>query len=208
VLVRVKDAAAAENDSVSLLYQGDSVEFFVADKCGGNQMIQLITAPGRRDGTKTEPDDEAADGDDEGPPRRVWDHRQDEALKRRVPRPDERIEVAATADASGYAIEALIPWEALGVEPAAGVEVAAQVHVNDADDEASPGEPNRTHKLVWHPGTETYRDSTQTHRVLLGPFRRAFKSPRAPPGRPRTPLTLAACSSAARRSPTCRRCTS
>jgi len=180
LLVRVKDAAAAEAEPVNLIYQGDSVEFFVADKRGGTEMIQLIASPGRRDGKTAVHDARPAGrpGDDDeqaedGPPHRVWDHRKDEELRAEVQNPGELIKVATTADAKGYTIEALIPWETIGVEPDVGVEAAAQVHINDADVEAEPGQTNREHKLVWHPGTETYRDSTQTHRVLLGPFRRA-----------------------------------
>jgi dienelactone hydrolase len=58
--------------------------------------------------------------------------------------------VAATANAEGYVVEALLPWENLHVQPRAGLEMLAQVRVNDAGDSGQLPTQFR-----WNPGSSS-----------------------------------------------------
>jgi hypothetical protein len=144
VLVSVKDDSVAESDDISRLWQADCVELYLADKRGGKNMVQAIVAGGV---------------DTRFPELRyyMYDHRKDESLKKVAA----NITAARTRTKGGYVMEALMPWDAVGITPAIGVEAAFQLFVNDF----SP--TDGVTYLVWYPATGTFADSTRAHAIRL-----------------------------------------
>ncbi len=115
VLVNVTDDVADEA-KLGELYENDSVELFWSPKCGAPDVVQMVISPGV---------------DPRCPDLRVTlkDERETVALK--------ATKISATAvrtkTATGYALEALLPWENLGITPEEGRELALQIYVNDTD---------------------------------------------------------------------------
>ncbi len=116
LLVCVIDDIADEATNKAELHEKDSIEFTVGNASADGDRIRCTAAPGRADGSNE-------------PRIRVWDRRRDPDL-RRTP---VRIELASQSTADGYMIEARIPWEALGVEPRAGLEIGFDLIIHDAD---------------------------------------------------------------------------
>jgi pimeloyl-ACP methyl ester carboxylesterase len=144
VLIRVTDDQYLEEAQTNQLYEGDSVEIYLADKWGGRQMIQAVIAPGLAD-------------DQPALRCRLYDYRLDAALRTNAP----SLLAARTKVAGGYLLEALLPWQNLGIAPTGGTEVACQLFVNDRD----PGKPD--FRAVWYPAVGTYRDTTRMYRLRL-----------------------------------------
>lgn len=130
VLIEVDDDVTEEAEDDSALFQRDSVELFVATTTGGPRLIQVVASPGI---------------DPRHPELRckVYDHRPSEAVKVKD-LPNTAIQLARTATAHGYILEAMLPWANLGLTPQIGDEVAFQIFLNDADGMA------RT-KVMWYP---------------------------------------------------------
>ncbi len=113
VLVRVEDDAAVESpDNAPWNY--DSVEFFAAGGPQMKQVLQAIISPGR---------DRAAGGE----LATVLNDR------RATKEPALAVEVASSSDETGYTVELRLPWAMLGIEPALGTVVAANLQINDRD---------------------------------------------------------------------------
>jgi len=115
LLINVVDVSPMESDDMESLWRKDSVELYMADTVGGKEHYQILVSPG-------------TDGKHPEIRHYCYDSRSD-ALKT-VPL---TCSVARTKTANGYVIEALLPWANLHITPALGVEVAAQVMVNDYD---------------------------------------------------------------------------
>ena len=144
VLVTVDDDLFVEEEKDDALWRRDSVELFVADSLGGKEVWQAVVAPGM---------------DAKHPELRMhlYDHRRSDELK--------KVQLAASAARTkaptGYVLEALLPWENLGIKPTSGREVAFQVVVNDADDGRG------TSQLRWFPVPGAQFDTRRMHRLRL-----------------------------------------
>jgi len=111
--------------------------------------VRCTVAPGRVDGT-------------DEPRARVWDRRRDPEL-RRTP---VRIELASRSSSRGYTLEALVPWDALGVEPRAGVEIGFDLMIHDAD-----GTHRRDHLFIAPHDRLGDDDEAPRCRLRLTPMR-------------------------------------
>jgi len=106
-LVEVRDSTPFEDGA---LWYGDSVEIFLSNDIGaGNPRGQVVVAPGR---------------DPQWPEPRVSVF---EGLENHVPDP----RYAVRKNDHGYAVEILVPWADVGVEPEEGLALAVSVAVND-----------------------------------------------------------------------------
>lgn len=139
VLLRVSDDIASE--AAEKLYEGDSVEFFVAEGSRAKNWFQAIVAAGT---ASAHPEVRIS----------YSDHRADRSEP-------PAIQVAREIVPGGYVLEARIPWGVLGVEPKVGTELGLQIVLNDRD-----GGEART-QYPWFPGTDTYRDQTQMVGIAL-----------------------------------------
>ncbi len=144
VLVTVADDVALEPaEKVEDLWQGDSIEFFVATKRGSDQSYQVVVAPGR-DPKKHELRSN------------ISDYRKGTAKKEKL-----TIEAVRVVNDKGYVIEALLPWKNLGIEAKDGVELAFQLYANDADKE------NERYQALWYPKPDAHSDTNNTHTIRL-----------------------------------------
>jgi pimeloyl-ACP methyl ester carboxylesterase len=144
LLLRVMDDQFVEGGQTNQLYEGDSVELYLADRRGGRLMVQAVIAPG-------------VAADHPAPRYRLYDYRLDPSARTKEP----FLQVARTRVAGGYQLEALLPWQNLGIAPTAGTEVACQIYVNDRD-------PARADfRLAWYPALGTFMDTTRMHRLRL-----------------------------------------
>jgi CubicO group peptidase (beta-lactamase class C family) len=139
VLADVRDDKAYEKNSYP--WENDSLELFVAAKHGSSNFYQTIVTPGR--------------GGEE--PRQLIEDRRPTAAS---PIPL-TAEVRRTTSASGYVVEALLPWKSLDLKPKAGDEVAFQLYANDSD---GPGDH---FQAVWYPLNRTHESSLRMHRLRL-----------------------------------------
>ncbi|MCL2700789.1 MAG: alpha/beta hydrolase-fold protein [Phycisphaerae bacterium] len=114
IYMDVRDATPAEGAKI---WEGDCVEIFVGREAAGNfDRIQYLIAPGRTA--------------EFNQPRiqfisiHLYGDRWDDA-------PPEGSKYASRTTEDGYAIELLIPWTALGVTPAVGLELGVQLQTGD-----------------------------------------------------------------------------
>ena len=127
VLAEVTDDEPRENADTDRLWRSDCIEIFIAEAVGHANRYQLVAASGAdpaRTAVRT----------------RLYDHR--EARHGRAPLVDPPCE--AKVGEGGYTIEALLPWENLGVEPRAGLVAALQLVANDEDGDGSL-------RVAWFP---------------------------------------------------------
>jgi len=158
LLIRVTDDTPDEATNKIELHEMDSVEFLLSNASTDGERVRCTVAPGRAEGT-------------DEPRARVWDRRRDPEL-RRTP---VRIELASRSSAHGYTLEALVPWDALGIEPRAGVEVGFDLVVHDAD-----GTHRRDHLFI-KPHDRLDDDEAPRCRLRLTPMRHELAhQPRRP----------------------------
>ena len=144
VLVTVTDDIPLEPaEKPEDLWQGDSIEFFVATERGADKSYQVVVAPGR---------------DPKKPELRsnISDYRKGEGKKEKL-----TIEAARTINDKGYVLEVLLPWKNLGLEPKEGVEFAFQLYANDVDKE------NERYQALWYPRPDAHSDTHNTQRIRL-----------------------------------------
>ncbi len=143
LLLTVKDDAAVESPDEERLWQSDSVQLFVATEPDSSEYYQVIFSPGL---------------DPEFP-----ELRQQIIDLRKNPPADEELtaNVARTVTEAGYMLEALLPWENLGIEPKIGQEIGFQLYVSDFDD------PEDSFEVIWYPRSGTHLDSSAMHRLRL-----------------------------------------
>ncbi|MEW6752378.1 MAG: sugar-binding protein [Candidatus Latescibacterota bacterium] len=144
VLIQVTDDQILEAHDEGSLWTGDGAEVFLASRRGGSDAVQYLVAPG------VSPEFTALRW-------RLNDCRTTPALK---DLPAEA-ELASQKTADGYALEVRMPWAALGVAPAAGVEAACQFYINDVDEDEA------LRRLLFFPGEQAHSDLLAYHRVLL-----------------------------------------
>ena len=135
VFVSVTGRDWTEAEKLDELWKADSVELHLATGIGSRDQCQWLIAP-------------ASD-----PVRsHLHDHRTDGNL-RQLPA---EIQVARRRTATGYDLEALLPWTALAIEPVVGREVAFQIMVNKSQ-----------HHLLWFPMPGAAFDARKMHRLEL-----------------------------------------
>lgn len=143
LLALVTDDAAHEA-AEDQLWAGDAIELFIGREVGSPQYYQWIIAPGR---------DERY-----GEPRfALYDRRRDKPEELATP------DYTIVEDDRGYVIEALLPWENLGIEPQVGRELALQLYFADRD----PDQPDDGVALVWYSRVGTHTDPTAMHALRL-----------------------------------------
>ena len=144
MLINVIDDVALERaEKPEDLWQGDSIELFVATKRGADQSYQVVIAPGR-DARKPELRSN------------ISDYRKGTAKKEKL-----TIEAVRTVNDKGNVIEALLPWKNLGIEAKDGTELAFQLYANDADKE------NERFQALWYPKPDAHSDTNNTHTLRL-----------------------------------------
>jgi outer membrane protein assembly factor BamB len=148
LLVRadVVDTDIQEVDAVSNLWSGDSIEMFLADRCGGTNSIQVVAGTG-------------ADPRYKETRRLLYD--------RRSSAPSGRANAAVEATVAGapaprgYRFEALLPWSDLGIRPRPGCEVGFQIYVNNAASNRAPMAAR------FYPQGGTFADTRLMHTLRL-----------------------------------------
>ena len=153
LLVLIQDDLWRENPTKSELWKWDGIETFLAPNRGSSTMCQWVITPGM----------------DPAQPELRWhlhDYRKDPEAKKWPA----DIQAARTKTDTGCLVEVLLPWQAVGVKPEVGTQVAFQIFVNDADQGADATQ----YHAVWWPDVKTSGDSTRTHRLRLA------KAPSAP----------------------------
>ncbi len=119
VLVEVTDDLYVEDEERGRLWTKDSIELYVVNEPGGSECWQLVISPGM-------------DADHPNVRWHLYDWRKDGELRQ-----TELTALAARGKfADGYIIEALLPWENLGITPEMGREIAFNINVNDHDGNA------------------------------------------------------------------------
>jgi hypothetical protein len=147
LLVRVSVAGpvtcvAADGDEI---WKGDSVELYLSPDAASRERCQWVLAP--------HPDPEITELRT-----RFHDHRDSPDLRRR----SAAVRGECRRTSAGYRVDALLPWSALGIEPAAGREVMCQIMVSDA-----PGDGSGQDRLWWYPMAGAYSDSRKMQRLRL-----------------------------------------
>jgi len=143
LLARVSDDTIMENAELTELWDGDTVEVFLAREVGSAERYQIDFGTG---------------ADPKYPRVRLqyYDNR-----KSKETLPKLTAEAAGGKTADGYLIEALIPWENLKLTPKEGLTTAFQVWVYDKDG----GE--EWYRAVWYPKGLSWQDSNAMHKVRL-----------------------------------------
>ena len=122
VAVEVEDNVHVQMEAGNQIFRGDSVELQIDTNPAANaatvnpETFQIILSPGNFSGLP--PSSFRFQGTDGG--------RLEDA-------PGHSIQVAARRMASGYQLEAAIPWRDLDVAPAAGMELGLALNANDND---------------------------------------------------------------------------
>jgi lysophospholipase L1-like esterase len=135
VMVDVKD---------DTIYSGDNVEIFVGDKTDGKNLGQFIINVQSGDSISIV----------------YWDYRGSRSVTS-IPL---KIDVKKITTAKGYQLEALIPWNTIGIAPKVGSDATTQVYVNDADHEKDASKQS----LKWHHMNGTYMNPMAVVSAVLG----------------------------------------
>jgi predicted O-methyltransferase YrrM len=134
VLAIVQDDVPVEHENLSRLWQRDCVEIFLSKYVGSTDRHQVVIASG-------------ADPDYKTVRQQIYDWRL----------PSEKTSELTAQSASrvfegGSIIEALLPWENLGVQPHLGMELGFQFVANDYDGE--PGDLSGSLRVAWFHGLD------------------------------------------------------
>lgn len=144
LLVNLHAAPTLESDHDDQLWTGDSIELFLSSKFGGHDMVQAILSPGL---TAAHPQLR----------RQLVDHRDSPRLKSVPP----SIQAARTVAGGSCVVQALLPWDQLGIEPRPGQEIAFQIVVNHTHGTATKSQ------AVWFPAVDTHMNTRSMHRLRL-----------------------------------------
>ena len=132
VLAVVRDDIAVENEDVSRLWRTDCVELFVSEHLGSMNRYQVVIASG-------------ADPRYKKTRQRIYDWRHPQFKKSEL-----TARSGSQVFKGGYAIEALLPWKNLGLEPNPGMELAFQFVANDDDGRSQ--DSNGSLRVAWFAG--------------------------------------------------------
>jgi len=147
VLVTVSDNTTVEYHELPKLYQKDSVELFIAESVGSENRYQMLVASG-------------ADAEYGKLRRHFIDYRPGKDNL-----PELTAHLVSTTTQTGYAIEALLPWENLGVDATLGMEAGFQLYVNDSDVKGET--PEARVQIPWYPALNSHQNSKAMHRLRL-----------------------------------------
>lgn len=147
----IDDVPLEPADKLEDLWQGDSIEFFVATAPGADKSYQVVIAPGR---------------DPKHPELRsnISDYRKGDFKDKdgkEIKKETLSIQAARTVNEKGYTLEVLLPWKNLNIEPKSGVEFAFQIYANDADKESE------RYQALWYPKPDAHSDTNNTYRLRL-----------------------------------------
>jgi len=146
VLAVVRDDIAVEHEDLSRLWRTDCVELFVSEHLGSMNWYQVVIASG-------------ADPQYKKTRQRIYDWRHPQYKTSEL-----TAQSGSRVFKGGYAVEALLPWENLGLEPSPGMELAFQFVAND-DDGNSLGS-NGSLRVAWFAGIGS-NSRLNMHRVRL-----------------------------------------
>ncbi len=132
LLAVVHDDIAAEHEDVSRLWRTDCVELFVSEHLGSMNRYQVVIASG-------------ADPRYKRTRQRIYDWRHPKYKTSEL-----TVRSGSRVFKGGYAIEALLPWENLGLEPGPGMELAFQLVANDDDGKSQ--DSNGSLRVAWFAG--------------------------------------------------------
>jgi predicted O-methyltransferase YrrM len=143
VLATVQDDVAVEQESLSRLWRSDCVEISIAQEVGHPSSCMLAVAPGMdpRHGGELR--------------KRVYDWRPGGETRSEM-----MFETASRRLDGGYAVEAMLPWNNLGIEPAMGTKIGLQVVANDDDGQ------EQSFRVAWFPAIAP-ADSSKMHGLIL-----------------------------------------
>ncbi len=145
VCLDVKDKDIYEMDDPDKILQGDVIEFFIADKRGGKEMIQYIIVPN-------------VSAKEKEPLVVTWNMRSSRPLVEE----EITIHVAAKKTGKGYTLEALMPFKNIGSTAVKAKEIGFQVYVYDNNEKTG-----KKKQLAWHHMPNSYKCSWATQRLRL-----------------------------------------
>lgn len=144
VSVYLSDDSYRESMKTDRFWAFDSVEIFLSRGQGDTERIQFIISPGM---TQDQPECRWY----------PYDYRTDPKLKSVKPVP---ILARKKTDANQCVLEILIPFQALGIVPKKGKELAFQIYVNDLD-----GREKR--RSIWYHVPDANKDAHAFRRIVL-----------------------------------------
>jgi caffeoyl-CoA O-methyltransferase len=162
VLVTVQDDIAWE--APERVWRFDCVELYVGDHVGSENYYQVIVNSG-------------ADPEFGSTRQRIFDKRPEHMRESGL-----AAETASRTVEGGYVVEALLPWENLGIEAGPGTGLAFQLTANDADGGHDPSNetessgragapggdsPGGPLRVAWYPDTETHSNPGLMHALRL-----------------------------------------
>jgi predicted O-methyltransferase YrrM len=132
VLAVVQDDVVVEHENLSRLWRRDCVEFFVSESVGSTNRYQVVIASGADPQYKTVR-------------QRIYDWRHP-----RYKTSELNVQPGSQIFEGGYVIEALLPWENLGVQPSTGTEIGFQFVAND--DDGNSEDSSGSLRVAWFRG--------------------------------------------------------
>jgi len=132
VLAVVRDNIAVEHEDLSRLWRTDCVELFVSEHLGSMNRYQVVIASG-------------ADPQYKKNRQRIYDWRHPQYKTSEL-----TAQSGSRVFKGGYAVEAFLPWENLGIEPSPGMELTFQFVANDDDGNAM--DSNGSFRVAWFSG--------------------------------------------------------
>lgn len=138
----VQDDIAFEQGDESTMWDGDSIELFLSDAVGSENMLHLVLSPGISDAFPAIR--QKAYGFRTGPTAH-----------------DPIVDVARERTASGYTLEAHVAFASLGADFQRGDELGFQVFLNDMDG------PVGRYQAIWYPQTRTHEHADRVHPITL-----------------------------------------
>ncbi|MBI2425378.1 MAG: serine hydrolase [Candidatus Hydrogenedentes bacterium] len=142
IVVTVQDDILLEAGPNMRLWDGDSLELYLAAEQGKEELFEVVLSPGVSE-SQTE--------------LRSLNYGFNTARREA---PEGLVLKQAKLD-TGYAIEALLPWSAVGLDPKAGATAAFQIVVNDSD------EAGQRFQSFWYPEARTFENTRRTHVLTL-----------------------------------------
>ena len=132
VLAVVQDDIAVEHENLSRLWRTDCVELFVSEYVGSTNRYQVVIASGADPKYKTVR-------------QKIYDWRHPSYKTSEL-----TAQSGSRVLGGGYVVEALLPWENLGVKPDTGTEIGFQFVAND--DDGNSADSNGSLRVSWFRG--------------------------------------------------------
>lgn len=132
VLAVVQDDIAVEHENLSRLWRTDCVELFVSEYVGSTNRYQVVIASGADPKYKTVR-------------QKIYDWRHPSYKTSEL-----TAQSGSRVLEGGYVVEALLPWENLGVKPDTGTEIGFQFVAND--DDGNSADSNGSLRVSWFRG--------------------------------------------------------